>query len=191
VISVIAALLLVQEPLPPVNQGSRRYDVGAEYTLWVEPFDFIATTATSVLDVQADVMQGAGLFARMRVIGGFWAGISADVTFGFGGYAATLSPEFVFRAPLFDAIWEIQFRGRFLGGWMAIQNAPGDFDPGFGGEATIGVCCSPERNGWQGRFEVGVRLLKFTFNPDSDVLVADDEIGGLGLVARIGLEYWF
>jgi len=193
VIAAIALVLLLQEPPAPERVKPARFpfDAGVDGTLWVADFDFRSATPFHQLDVESNAFVGTEIFARTKVAGPVWAGLSAETTFGIKSYVGVVSPELLLRLPLYDAIWEVQLRGRVLGGWLRIQAAPGDFDPAIGWEATIAVCCSPERNGWQGRFEIGVRQLEFDFNPDNDVITADDSVGGMGWVVRLGVEWWW
>ena len=192
-IAAIAFVLLLQEPALPERPKPPKFpfDVGVDGTLWVADFDFHSATPLHDLNIELTSVTGVEIFGRTRVVGPVWAGLSAEADFGLSSYIALVSPELLVRFPLYDSIWEVQLRGRVLGGQLRMQSAPGDFDPAIGWEATIAVCCSPERNGWQGRFEIGVRQLQFDFNPDSDVITADDTVGGLGWVVRLGVEWWW
>lgn len=181
---LVAAGVTAQEA--PDDSG---ISIGTGYTFWLTDWEFESRSATRILEVDptGGGLSGAELFGEMHLDPDWSARLGLEASFGPRMEAYVVSLGAGYRMDPFYA------RAGLLLGKLDMNDPQGDFDPGFGAEAGVGLRHPlPEiAEGLGLHAEIAGRFLEFGFDKDPDVLEADDGAGGFGARFTAGLHLRF
>lgn len=193
---LLVACAAAREGPDPVRDAARmpsRWSVGAAYHLWASDLDFVASTATTRVEVDASLLQGAQLRADYVVSRRIDVRLGVEAGFGLEmkSLGATLG-----AACNLDELpdpWEGWLHGSLVYATLDVDDLPGDFKGALGFEAGLGVS-RPVGEWLRGvhlHAELAGRWMEFEFDADPGAIVPDDTVGGFGGRLLLGLDWRF
>ena len=163
---------------------------GARLSLWLGNFEFEARTAAGEVTLDESVVPAAELYGVLD-LDETWSvelGLEALLTTHANAFNVALSARY--KLDLLGDAWTTYAKAGVLAGTVDLDDAPGDFEPGFGVQGGLGAdyALSPSLSL---NLELKLRYLEYEFDEDPNFLKIDGSIGGFGVGVSAGIDLRF